>query len=114
MRVTSDFWVSALVKRIFSDGGFAAIRRRGAREAGAVFVLRRLRTGEIELYAPAPQTSYDEAKPEERQFTHALTAEDEEAVEKRLEREMRFDPDVWVVEIETVGEVSGYLLLASE
>jgi hypothetical protein len=30
--------------------------------------------------------------------------EDTEALEKRLEREQRFDPDIWVVEIE-IGSV---------
>lgn len=113
MRVTSDLWVSALVRRIFSDGGFAAIQRRGAREAGAIFLIKRTRLGELELYSPAPQTSYDEAKPDERQFVLVFRTEEEEKVDKHLEREMRFDPDVWVVEIETAGEVSNYLALTS-
>jgi len=114
MRLTSEFWVSALVKRIFSDGGFAAIRRRGAREAGAIFILRRTRFGEFELYGPAPQTSYDAAKPSDRQFAHVLATTQEEDVDKLLAREMRFDPDVWVVEVETGREISDYLALASE
>ncbi|MEP2580565.1 MAG: DUF1491 family protein, partial [Roseibium sp.] len=38
MRVTSEFFVSALVRRVFGEGGFAAVSRRGAPEAGAVFV----------------------------------------------------------------------------
>ncbi|WEX07744.1 DUF1491 family protein [Chelativorans sp. AA-79] len=113
MRLTSDFWVSALVKRIFSDGGFAAVRRRGAGGAGAVFIIRRTRLGELELYAPAPQTSYDEAKPSDRQFQLVLATTDEDEVETRLGREMRFDPDVWVVEIETAADLSGYLELIS-
>jgi|SRR5690606_41545352 len=114
MRVTSELWVSALLKRIFGEGGFAAVRRRGAHEAGAVFVIRRLRTGELELYAPAPQTSYDEARPSERQFLRALVTADENEMERRLERETRFDPDVWLVEIETADEAGSYLTLASE
>ncbi len=112
MRVTSDLWVSALVRRIFSDGGFAAMRRRGAREAGAIFVVLRTRLGVWELYGPAPQTSYDDARPSERQFVHMLTASDEDELEKRLAREMRFDPDVWVVEVEIAAEISAYLALA--
>jgi len=114
MRVTSDFWISALVKRIFSDGGFAAIRRRGAREAGAIFVIRRTRLGELELYGPAPQTSYDDVSPSERLFHLALVSTDEAEVDKRLAGETRFDPDVWVVEIETPLDISAYLALASD
>jgi hypothetical protein len=99
MRVTTDFWVSALVKRIFGDGGFAAVVKRGASEAGAVFVIVRDRLGGAQLFGPAPQTSYDTAKPDERYFTR-YRLEDEAALNTRLEKERRFDPDIWVVEIE--------------
>ena len=112
MRVTTDFWVSALVKRVFSGGGFAAIAKRGATEAGAVFVIVRDRLGGAELFGPAPQTSYDTAKPDDRFFTrHAL--KDEAALDARLEKEKRFDPDIWVVEIEPGrGTVEDFILVA--
>lgn len=100
MRVTSELWVSAVLRRAFASGGFAAVERRGAAEAGAVLILRRDRLGGIRLYAPAPQTSYGEARPEERLFTLALQTGDEDEVAKRLERETRFDPDLWIVELE--------------
>lgn len=100
MRVTADFWVSALIRRVFGAGGFAAVVKRGATEAGAVFVVTRNRLGEAFLYGPAPQTSYDSAKPDERFFTPIGVGEDADAIEARLEREKRFDPDIWVVEIE--------------
>ena len=72
MRVTTDLWVSALVRRVFGTGGFAAVVKRGATEAGAVFVLSRGRLGEVALYGPAPQTSYDSAKPDERFFLNVM------------------------------------------
>lgn len=99
MRVTTDFWVSALVKRIFSGGGFAAIIKRGSTEAGAVFIVMRDRMGGAALFGPAPQTSYDTAKPDDRFFVRHELA-DEQALDARLEKEKRFDPDIWVVEIE--------------
>lgn len=100
MRVTTDFWVSALLRRIFGEGGFGAILSRGALEAGAVFILTRDRFGRTSLYGPAPQTSYDMARPDERQFSLFESDDDVAAIDKRLERERRFDPDIWVVEIE--------------
>lgn len=100
MRVTADLWVSALVRRVFGTGGFAAVVKRGAMEAGAVFVLARGRSGDTTLFGPAPQTSYDSAKPDERLFTIVGDGEDTDALDARLEREKRFDPDIWVVEIE--------------
>lgn len=100
MRVTTDLWVSALVRRVFGSAGFAAVIQRGATEAGAVFVLTRDRFGEVTLFGPAPQTSYDEARPDERLFGELEKTADEVVVNARLERERKFDPDIWVVEIE--------------
>jgi hypothetical protein len=102
MRVTSDLWVSALLRRVQSSGGFGAVLRRGAAEAGAIFIVRRSRLGEVTLYGPAPQIAYEEdGKPQDRRFSEMLAAADEEAVNARLDKEMRFDPDLWIVEIET-------------
>ena len=98
MRLTTDFWVSAVIRRVFGAGGFAAILKRGASEAGAVYVLARDRMGETVLFGPAPQTSYDTAKPDERHFSRLSIAT--EAVDAYLEKEKRFDPDIWVLEIE--------------
>ena len=114
MRVTSEFWVSLLIRRVFSDGGFAVVRRKGSTEAGAIFILQRTRLGELELYGPAAQTSYDEAKPTDRQFTLLTTTADEAEIESRLAREIRFDSDLWVVEIETARERSDYFTLVSD
>lgn len=99
LRVTSDFWVSALVRRVFNAGGYAAVIHRGATEAGAIFVILRARDGTCRLFGPAAQTSYYESCPQERQFTVILES-DEEAVTARLEKERRFDPDLWVLELE--------------
>ena len=100
MRVTTDLWVSALLRRVFGAGGFAAIAKRGAAEAGAVFLIVRGRLGEASLYGPAPQTSYDSARPDERMFLQLDIGEGQDAVDSRLQKEGRFDPDIWVVEIE--------------
>jgi hypothetical protein len=105
MRVTSELWVSALIRRLQGKGGFAAIVRRGAAEAGAVFLVLRTRTGELTLYGPASQTDYDEARPSERYFVPLLRDGSQEDVDKRLEREMRFDPDIWIVELESEEDV---------
>lgn len=100
MRVTTDFWVSSIVRRAYAAGGFAAVARRGASEAGAVMITQRDRTGEMRLYGPAPQTSYDDARPDERLFAELLRADGENQIRDRIERELRFDPDLWIVELE--------------
>ena len=101
MRLKSAIWVAAYLRRCQGEGVFGAVRRRGAEEAGAVFVKVALLDGNAMLYAPAPQTAYDESRPAERVF--APTSKEpvpEHMVEERLAKEIRFDPDAWVVETE--------------
>ena len=101
MRLKSSIWVAAYLRRCQTEGVFGAVRRRGAEEAGAVFVKVSLLDRSAMLYAPAPQTVYDDDRPIERFFV-AVSPEPlpEQAVEERLAREVRFDPDAWIVETE--------------
>lgn len=99
MRVTSEFFVSALLRRVFGSGGYGAVLRRGATEAGAVFITTRDRLGEVRLFGPAEQTAYDDARPDERMF-RLRQGTTEEAAGQVLEREQKFDPDIWIVELE--------------
>ena len=101
MRLKSAIWVAAYLRRCQTEGIFGAVRRRGAEEAGAVFVKLALLDGNAVLYTPAPQTAYAESRPVERVFTPSSKEPlPEQAVEERLAKEIRFDPDVWIVEIE--------------
>jgi hypothetical protein len=101
MRLKSSIWVAAYLRRCQTEGVFGAVRRRGAEEAGAVFVKVALLDGNAMLYVPAPQTVYDDSRPIERLFMPISKAPvPEPAVEERLRKEVRFDPDAWIVETE--------------
>ena len=99
-RLRTDFWVAALRRRAEAAGAFVSIGRRGADEAGAVFISVDRRDGRIDLYAPAPQTAFDDAKPVDRQFSRVAHEVTEEAARRRMEQEMKFDPDLWLIDIE--------------
>jgi hypothetical protein len=102
MRLRSSIWVSAYLRRCQVEGAFAALRRRGAEEAGAVFVKVTRLDGTADLYGPAPQTAFDEARPSERAFV-ALSKQQPAAeadIEAMLSRQLKFDPDLWIVEVE--------------
>ena len=101
MRLKSAIWVAAYLRRCQTAGVFGAVRRRGAEEAGAVFVKVALLDGNAMLYVPAPQTVYDDSRPIERLFM-PISKEPllESSVEDRLQKEVRFDPDAWIVETE--------------
>ena len=95
--------MSAYLRRCHVEGAFAAVRRRGAEEAGAVFIKINRLDGSGTLYGPAPQTAFDDAQPADRFFTIVLGRDapaPEADIEARLTREIRFDPDVWIVEVE--------------
>jgi hypothetical protein len=66
-----------------------------------VFVKVALLDGNAMLYVPAPQTVYDDSRPVERLFMPMSNAPlPEPSVEERLQKEVRFDPDAWIVETE--------------
>ena len=100
MRLKSAIWVAAYVRRCNIEGAFAAVRRRGAEEAGAVFVKICRLDGTSDLYVPAPQSAFEEARPSDRLFTLSFAARPDADIESYLTREIRFDPDVWIVEVE--------------
>jgi hypothetical protein len=100
LRVTSALFVAALTRRAFAEGAAAAIVRRGAEEAGAIFVIVDRLAGSSDLYGPAPQAVFDEERPGERVFQKLIEGGAAEDIAARLEREAKFDPDLWVVAIE--------------
>lgn len=74
--------------------------RRGAGEAGAIFVVVDRLNGESDLYSPAPQAALDDERSGQRFFQCILDRATATAVDERLQRERNFDPDLWVVAIE--------------
>jgi hypothetical protein len=102
MRLKSGLWVAAYMRRCEGAGAYGAVRRRGADEAGAIFIKVNRLDGTADLYGPAPQTAFDDARPVDRAFVACLKVSPapEADVELFLSREIKFDPDVWIVEIE--------------
>jgi hypothetical protein len=102
MRLKSGIWVAAYIRRCQIEGAQAVLRRRGADEAGAVFIKISKLDGSAEVYGPAPQTAFDEARPSDRAFIRTLKAlpATEADAEAYLARQIKFDPDIWIVEVE--------------
>ncbi len=100
LRLRTDFWVAALRRRAEEAGAYVSIARHGADEAGTVFVILDRRDGSFDLYGPAPQSVFDEARPTDRLFSLIVRQASQESARSRLEQEVRFDPDLWVIDIE--------------
>jgi hypothetical protein len=98
-RLRTDFWIAALRRRAESAGAFVSIARRGADEAGAVFLVVDRRDGSFDVYGPAPQSVFSD-RPSDRLFSLLAREVSEESTRSRMEQEVRFDPDLWQVDIE--------------
>jgi hypothetical protein len=68
-RLRSDFWVAALRRRAEAAGAFVSIARRGADEAGAIFISVNRLDGRLDLYGPAPQSVFEDDGPADRLFS---------------------------------------------
>jgi hypothetical protein len=94
-RLKTGIFVRALIRRAEVAGAAAYVVRKGAEEAGAVLikiarldgtalVLSQARRGEGELVWVKPLGD----------------AADEEKAQAYFDRQIKFDPDLWIVEIE--------------
>ncbi|MFG1280929.1 DUF1491 family protein [Xanthobacter autotrophicus] len=101
MRLKSAIFVSALLRRAQVEGAYGVVVRRGSEEAGAIFVKVSRLDGTAALYGPAPQSAFDEGFPGDRLFSVLVEPGRPEAdADARIGRELKFDPDIFVVEIE--------------
>ena len=102
VRLKSGIWVAAYIRRCQIEGAQAVLRRRGAEEAGAVFIKVTRLDGTAQVFGPAPQTAFDDARPSDRAFVRCLKGElpTEADAEAYLARQIKFDPDLWIVEVE--------------
>jgi hypothetical protein len=99
-RLRSDIWVSAYLRRCAVEGAFAVLRRRGAAEAGAIFIKIDLLDGTALLFGPAPQSEIEDGVDRVFAALHKETRIEPIAAEERLAREIKFDPDLWIIEVE--------------
>jgi hypothetical protein len=94
-RLKAGIFVRAIIRRAEVAGAAAFVVRKGSEEAGAIFlkiarldgtslVLSQARRGEGELVWVKPLGD----------------AASDEAASNYFEKQMRFDPDLWIVEIE--------------
>lgn len=77
------------------------LRRRGAAEAGAILVKIDRLDGTATLYGPASQSAFDD-RAIARLFVrlHGPDTLPVPDVEARLVREIKFDSDLWIVEVD--------------
>ena len=99
LRLKTGIWVSAFLRRSTVQGMFGAVIRKGAEEAGAVYVIVNHLDGTCHLFGPAPGPSHDDDG-ERRWSVELTTPTTMPEIDDLLARKQRFDPDIWIVEVE--------------
>lgn len=104
MRLKSEIWVKAYLRRCAGEGAAAVLVRRGDADAGAIYIKVIRPNGATQLYGPAP-AGLEESREDRRWQSCLQQAEAPEAeADAYLERQRAFDPDIWIVAVEdTLG-----------
>ena len=89
----AGFWPSALIRRAESSGAFAAVVKRGDKDAGACLVKVRLLNGQAALYRPIRNMSGE-------RVWLPKGPEEEREIDLYINNRIDDDPDLWIVEIE--------------
>ncbi len=100
MRLKSELWVKAYIRRCQIEGADALLVRRGDADAGAIYIKVSRLDGTALLFGPAP-AGLEEAR-EDRRWQPCLGSPPaaEAAADAWLERQKSFDSDIWIVAVE--------------
>jgi hypothetical protein len=100
MRLRTEFWIKAYIRRCAIEGAAAVVVRHGDDDAGAIYIKVDRLDGTCLLFGPAP-AGLDGAE-SDRRWNPCLNPAgvDSAAADNFLSREANFDSDLWIVEVE--------------
>lgn len=93
-RLKAGIFVRALIRRAEVAGAYAFVLRKGAEEAGAVFLKVSCPDGRVTVLEQIRRGEGDLA------WMKPIGEADEERASAYFAKQIRFDPDIWIVEIE--------------
>jgi hypothetical protein len=98
-RLKTSIWVDAFLRQATVNGHFGAVLHKGAEEAGSVVLVVNHLDGSHDLLEPPPGPAYTEEGV--RRFVKTVgTAQSWPEISERIAKKRKFDPDLWVVEVE--------------
>ena len=93
-RLTASIWVSAYLARLAREGVYAHVAKKGDTTAGAVAVKVAYMDGRASFFTRV-------FGPEGGRIWQAqLEDAPEQEVDEALARQRRYDPDLWIIEVE--------------
>lgn len=94
MLLSTDLWAGALIRRAEAEGAFATVVRKGDARAGAVLIkVMNQAERTFALYASAIRGQGETV------WMQPVSGVESE-LDEYIARQRRFDPDLWVIEIE--------------
>lgn len=87
----TDLWVASLLRRVNAAGGFAAVAAKGRGPRAPVLLLLRDR-GAVAAWERVPDLTHG--------HRWVRAADGEAAAAAVAEKQRRFDPDLWVLELD--------------
>ncbi|EGF91326.1 hypothetical protein ABI_27410 [Asticcacaulis biprosthecium C19] len=94
MLLSADLWVGALLRRVGQAGSFAHVSRKGDARAGSVIV-KVLNQRTLDAYVLREATTGEESI-----WMRPVETVSEPDLDAWITRQIRYDPDLWVIEIE--------------
>lgn len=96
-RLNAKLWVGSLLRRVNQVGDFATVAKKGDETAGQVILVARRRNGHMQVFTRTMNSLG------EYSWTVAVENNQEELgkINEYLERQARYDPDLWIIELDT-------------
>lgn len=98
MRLKSEVWVKAYLRRAAVAGSPGVVVHRGDADAGVILIKIARLDGTADLFSPVPAGFQSDDG--ERRWECRAARLPEGDIEARIASELRLDSDTWVVEIE--------------
>jgi len=95
-RLPTHIEVAGLIRRVQSEGGFAAVIKKGERDAGTILIILTENGENSRVYERMPQLDGS------RIWHCAMqqTIENKEHFSEYLSRRVKQDPDLWILELD--------------
>lgn len=111
--IRAEIWCAAFIRRHNDLGNICVVSRRGDAIAGQVWIEVDHINGKSSLFIKAPdfmQTAVDE----EWLFQCMLERVESRLVRERIEREVDFDPDFWLLTLESPSGSHGLKVISED
>ncbi|MXV43833.1 DUF1491 family protein [Saccharibacter sp. 17.LH.SD] len=95
LSLKSGFWIRALLRRFDQNGDSAMIVHKGNDDAGSIFIILRDRSNNmvvLQEYGSSWRRHHFDTNDDE-------TRPIEEQVDTYLQRQKKYDPDLWIIEL---------------